>query len=251
MFSASGEVDVPGSLAHKWYVVALVVVFIVVSAAAAVAAVYDWKGPWARGLALTAVAVVAVGGILDKVIVPRADAKRQRLADDEAKARRREEENRRSAEEERVRQEEDECARAVALELLEGNLAVMNQYRHVVTEVCVECWPLGAPPGDTSGWPKFTPAARLDDAVTYEVRGVGGLAIKVARIAPLPNPGMATGPTVGAWRLEPGGVSRMEFTVDWLDHQSRARRLCGVGDLADPFAAVKLNPPEPLFTETT
>lgn len=235
-----------GSFGHRWYFHVLVLLSILLGAAAAVVQASGGKGPWALGLAIAAAVTAAFGGILEKVVAPQVDAKR--LREQEAEAQRQREEVQAES-----RRKEDQRARAVELMLMSGDgqtsLAVINQYRHEVTEIRVECWPLGGAPGG-SEWPAFVPGG-ASDHVTYDVIAGGGQVINVARIAPTANPATGTGLGVGAWQLLPGGVTEMEFTVDWLDHERRGRRLWGVADLTNFVAitTVDLNPPESLTTE--
>jgi len=72
------EVVVAGSFGHRWYVLVLGQLFILLAAAAAVVQALEAKGPWALTLAIAAAVSGALGGILDKVVVPRVDAKRLR-----------------------------------------------------------------------------------------------------------------------------------------------------------------------------
>jgi hypothetical protein len=88
----------------------------------------------------------------------------------------------------------------------------------------------------------------LRDQISYETIAGGGQLIRVGNLQPLPNPGTATGPVVGGRLLVRESPARMEFQVDWLDHQRRGRRLVGVSDLKDiaPISWVELDAPKPL-----
>lgn len=220
-----------GSSAHRWYVIALAAVALLLATAAGVAQLVKWEGPWALTLGIAALAVGLMAGIVEKVIVPKKDKVKQLRVDDE---------------------------RARALELMltsrgdRTELAVLNKDRYEVTDVRIECWPLG-------GLPSANPQPPLEfdgldhPKVSYERIAGGGQIIRVADLRPLPNPNTASGISLGSWVLAHGAPSRMEFQVDWLDHERRGRRLVGVGDMKD-FAAiawVQLEPPEPLVNSPT
>lgn len=129
------------SAAHRWYVIALVLLALLLATAAGAAGLFKWEGPWAVTLGLAALAVGAVAGIVEKVIVPKTDQRRQT-------------------------REQDERARAVELVLTSHGdrtgLAVLNKDRYEVTDVRIECWP----PGGASGAHPQPPVSSRGRATT-------------------------------------------------------------------------------------
>jgi hypothetical protein len=216
--------------AHTSSVIMLGALAILMAAAAGLAQAFGWEGRWALMLAVSAVIVGTVAGLVDKVLVPRLQA----LHDES---------------------EDDARARAVELMLMRDGdrteLAVLNTDRYEVTAVQIQCWPAEQPSGHNQ--PLLFDVTSRHPHVTCERIGGGGDLVEVTDLPPLSNPGTATGLVLGSWHLTPGTPSRVFFEVDWLDHQRRAHRLAGAADLREfvMITAVDLHPPAPLVTAPT